>query len=202
MALVNDLKKCNGIYQIIYPDPPWSYRERVQHGGSDKGYTSHAGSFYTQLTVEQLCDMAPVIKNITDPKESLCYMWTAAPILEDSLRVMEAWGYDYKTIAFVWEKVMVNPGAYTMSSCEYVIVGKRGRIPKPRGARNVRQFIQEKRTTHSAKPLEVRERITQMHPLQRKLELFSRFDQKNATDPLWDDWGQDLGSVPWIPKPK
>jgi len=86
-----------------------------------------------------------------------------------------------------------------MSQCEMVNVGTIRRIPVPRGARNVRQFISEPRTSHSSKPVEVRNRIIQMHPLQQKIELFSRFDQSLPTVGNFDDWGLDLGSVPWIP---
>ena len=110
--------------------------------------------------------------------------------------------YDKNTgnlIKIIPGKVQVNPGHYTLSSCEMVNVAKRKKVPVPRGARNVRQVVFEPRTTHSAKPLEVRNRITQMHPLQKKIELFSRFDQSAPNPGNFDDWGMDLGSVPWTP---
>ena len=75
---------------------------------------------------------------------------------------MKAWGFEYKTVAFAWDKVNPNPGYYTLSQVELCLVGKRGMIPKPRGARNVRQFVSEKKTRHSGKPEEVRKRIEQM----------------------------------------
>jgi N6-adenosine-specific RNA methylase IME4 len=125
------------------------------------------------------------VGHITE-KNCLCYMWTTGPQLDVSIDVLRAWGFQYKTIAFVWEKVIVNPGYYTMSSVEICIVGKKGSIPKPRGTRNERQFLQQTRTHHSAKPKKFIERITRMHPTQHKLELFSRRAQ-----PKWHCWGYD-----------
>ena len=100
---------------------------------------------------------------------------------------MKAWGFEYKTIAFVWEKQKPNPGYYTMSTVEICIVGKKGNIPTPRGIRNARQFLSEKRTQHSKKPDEIRNRITQMFPTQKKLEMFAR----NATEG-WSVFGNEV----------
>lgn len=205
MSVIKDIEKCSSVYQIITADPPWSYRGQVQRGGKDQDYSSSAAEYYTTISVDDLCKMGPAIKRISDPEGCLLYLWYSPPILEDAMRLMEEWGFTYATTAFVWVKtkdgqnLQVNPGHYTLSSCEMVNVGKVRRVPKPRGARNERQVILAPRTAHSAKPLEVRERITRMHPLQKKIELFSRFDQKKATDPLWDDWGSGVGSVPWFP---
>lgn len=199
MSLVKDLKSCTETYQVIYADPPWSYRGQVQHGGKDKGYTSSSKAFYTTLSVDDLCRMSDTIKRLADPKGCVLYLWHSPPILVDAMRVMKEWGFRYATCAFVWEKQRVNPGHYTMSQCEFVNVGTLKKVPIPRGARNVHQFISEARTSHSAKPLDVRHRITQMHPLQKKIELFSRFDQKGPNPGNWDDFGCDIGSVPWIP---
>jgi len=78
-------------------------------------------------------------------------------------------------------------GSYTMSECEICLIGKKGKIPQPRGARNIRQFLSEKKTRHSAKPVEIRNRIEQMFPTQDKIELFAR----NKTDG-WDVWGNEV----------
>ena len=198
MTLIKDLRKSTDKYQVIYADPPWHYRGSVQHGGKGVPYTSGANAFYPTLTLDDLCGMGDTIKNITDPDGACLYLWFTPPILEDAMSLVKAWGFKYKTIAFVWDKQRVNPGHYTMSQTEMVIVGTKKRVPQPRGARNVQQFLSTPRTSHSTKPLEIRERINEMHPLQKKIELFSRFDQKKVTN-NWNDWGKDLGSVPWVP---
>ncbi len=74
-----------------------------------------------------------------------------------------------------------------MSSIEMVIIGKKGKIPEPRGARNVKQFLAETRGNHSVKPQEIRSRIERMFPTQNKLEMFARY----ASDG-WDVWGNEF----------
>ena len=74
-----------------------------------------------------------------------------------------------------------------MSSVEMVIVGRKGNIPTPRGARNIKQFLSLPKGKHSQKPHEIRRRIEQMFPTQNKLEMFARC----ASDG-WDLWGNEL----------
>ena len=81
-----------------------------------------------------------------------------SPMLDDGIELMKKWGFKYSTIAFIWHKQRANPGHYTMSECEICLVGRRGKIPTPRGARNVRQFLSEMRGKHSAKPTEIRKK--------------------------------------------
>jgi N6-adenosine-specific RNA methylase IME4 len=76
-----------------------------------------------------------------------------------------------------------------MSECEICLIGKKGNIPSPRGARNIRQFLSEQKTKHSSKPQEIRKRIEMMFPEQNKVELFAR--QKIEG---WDVWGNEVES--------
>ena len=80
-----------------------------------------------------------------------------------------------------------NPGKYTLSYCELCLLFKRGKIPTPRGARNVKQIINVPRGKHSEKPKEVREGIEAMFPQQNRIELFAR--EKIAK---WKNWGLHL----------
>ncbi len=116
-------------------------------------------------------------------------MWATSPHLDQAIDLGKAWGFRWATVAFVWDKVRVNPGFYTMSQCELCLVFKRGRIPRPRGARNVRQLVSEKRHTHSRKPDEIRRRIDLMFPQAAKIELFVR-----SRAPGWDAWGLEVES--------
>ena len=74
-----------------------------------------------------------------------------------------------------------------MSQCEICVIGKKGKIPQPRGLRNVRQFISEKRRKHSQKPDEVRDRIEKMFPYHNRIELFARTKHER-----WDSWGNEI----------
>jgi N6-adenosine-specific RNA methylase IME4 len=114
-------------------------------------------------------------------------MWVTNPHLAQGIELGRAWGFEYKTVAFVWDKMVHNPGKYTLSYCELCLVFKRGRIPSPRGARNIKQLVRSPRRAHSEKPLEVQRGIEAMFPKQRKIELFARRKPEG-----WDIWGLDV----------
>ena len=180
-------------YQVLYADPAWDYAGREQHGKktSNKSVKDH----YPTMTLSAMKELN--IKEICD-KDCILFMWSSSPHLKQAIELMEAWGFEYKTIAFIWEKQKTNPGYYTLSQCEICIVGKRGKFPADRGSRKERQFISEMRGKHSAKPLGVRERIVKMFPTQKKLELFAREKAEG-----WDVWGNEVvGSISIPPSKK
>ena len=170
-------------YSIVYADPPWDYKGQKQHAGKGKGDSGGAASHYGTVKLSRLKSL-PVAE--VCEKDALLFLWTTNPHLDQAVDLLKAWGFDYATVAFIWDKVKVNPGFYTMSQCEMVLVGKRGKIPGPRGARNVRQFLSEMRGQHSEKPNEVRQRIETMFPSQSKLELFGRSQASG-----WTVWGNE-----------
>ena len=175
------------LYQIIYCDPPWDYKGQTQHTGRGGTKSGGAISHYPTMTVSEMKKLN--VKDIADPEGCLMFMWTSSPHLDQAIDLMKAWGFDYATIGFIWDKQRLNPGYYTLSQCEICIIGKLNRIPKPRGARNIQQLVSIKRTRHSQKPGEVRERIVQMFPKQNKLEMFARRKAKG-----WDSWGNEVKS--------
>lgn len=155
-------------YDIIYADPPWHYKGQVIHGTFKD--TGGAETHYPCMKLQDLKEFdLPEIS-----KDALLFMWTSSPHLKQAIELGEAWGFEYITIGFVWDKQRVNPSYYTMSQIEICLIFKKGKIPKPRGARNVKQFLSELRTRHSAKPAEIRNRITEMFPTKKKIELFAR----------------------------
>lgn len=174
-------------YQVIYTDPPWDYKGQTQHNGKGGVKTGGALTHYPTMTLKQLKELKPMIEDLADPDNCLMFMWTSSPHLDQAIELLKAWGFEWATIAFVWDKIKVNPGYYTMSQCEIVILGKIGKIPEPRGARNIRQFLSEERTRHSAKPHEIRKRIEQMFPTQKKIEMFAREKCEG-----WDCWGNEV----------
>lgn len=169
-------------YEVVYADPAWDYAGREQHNTkvANKSVIDH----YNTMTCAQLKELD--VKSIC-AKNSILFLWTSSPHLPQALDVMKAWGFEYKTIAFVWDKQKTNPGYYTLSQCEIVLVGKRGKFPEGRGSRKERQFISEMRRKHSQKPDEVRLRIERMFPTQKKLEMFAR-EKKEG----WDVWGNEV----------
>ena len=165
-------------YDIIYMDPPWDYNGQHQHNKGSK--TSEAKDHYPTMTTVQMAE------EITLPAADNCllFMWTSSPHLDQAIWLGKEWGFDWATVAFVWEKQVPNPGFYTMSECELCLVFKKGKIPSPRGSRSERQFLSERRREHSRKPDEIRNRIHRMFPDARKIEMFSRVKSKH-----WDVWG-------------
>lgn len=181
-------------YGIIYADPPWDYGGKMQFDKSSscienidldrKIFISAATFKYPTLKIKEMIQI-PIYDIAED--DCLLFMWVTSPHLANGIELGQKWGFEYKTIAFVWDKMIHNPGKYTLSYCEMCLVFKRGRIPGPRGSRNEKQLIRSVRTAHSVKPHEVRQAIERMFPTQRKIELFAR----QKIEP-WDVWGLDV----------
>ena len=173
----------NKKYSIIYADPPWSYGNTQFNPATTKP-TSSADIHYPTMNLEQIkeIDIPAICEN-----DCLLYMWSSSPHLHQAIALGDHWKFEYKTIGFCWEKEITNPGFYTMSSVEVCLIFKKGKIPSPRGSRNIRQFLSQKRTKHSKKPDIIRDRIVEMFPTQRKIELFARekFDG-------WDSYGNEV----------
>ena len=172
-------------YGVIYADPPWDYKGQLQHAGPGSGDSGGAIRHYETVKLRDLMEL-DVASIAAD--DSLLFMWATSPHLDQAIELGKAWGFSWATVAFVWDKQRVNPGFYTLSQCELCLVFKRGRIPTPRGVRNVRQLVSEPRAEHSRKPVEVRRRIEEMFPRQRKIELFAR----DADVRGWDTWGAEI----------
>ena len=169
-------------FDILYADPPWDYKGQLQHAGEGSGDTGGAARHYGTVRLDTLKTLdIPAIA----AADSLLFMWSTNPHLDQAIELGKAWGFAWATVAFVWDKLRVNPGFYTMSQCELCLAFKRGRIPAPRGARNVRQLVRARRGPHSRKPDEVRRRIEEMFPALRKIELFARGARADG----WAAWG-------------
>lgn len=174
-------------YDIIYADPPWHFNESMSYvRDGQSGPTTGARTHYPTLKLDELADLP--VEDIS-AYDCLLFLWAPNSQLDIALLLGGCWGFEYKTVAFVWDKQRTNPGNYTMQSTELCLVFKKGRIPQPRGARNVRQYLSEPRTEHSSKPDAIRDRIVEMFPSQKKIELFARSRHTG-----WDAWGLDVES--------
>ena len=144
-------------------------------------FISAAEFKYPTLKLKELktLDVASMIA-----PDYILFLWTTGPQVANAIEFGAAWGFEYKTVAFVWDKQIHNPGRYTLSQTEFVFAFKKGRFSFPRGARNVRQLVSTYCSEHSKKPVEVIEGITRMFSERRKIELFARSNYAN-----WDTWG-------------
>lgn len=175
----------NGKFEVLYADPPWDYKGQLQHNGKGGRDTGGAVRHYSTVTLDDLIELD--VPGIT-ADNALLFMWTSSPHLDQAINLGKEWGFSWATVAFVWNKMKTNPGFYTLSQCELCLVFKHGKIPSPRGARNIRQYVEVQRGQHSQKPPEVEQRIKEMFPSQRKIELFAR-----EKTPGWTVWGNEAG---------
>ena len=177
-------------YDIIYADPPWDYEMSMSTNKDKTIWDASSNKIYSTMDNMEV-SLLPVQEIANE--DCLLFMWVVSPKLKDGIIAGESWGFKYITVAFIWEKQGNSlAGNYTMSQCELCLVFKRGRIPQPRGKRNIRQFLSCKRGRHSDKPDEVRHRITEMFPAQSKIELFARVNDR-LFPPMegWDYWGNE-----------
>jgi N6-adenosine-specific RNA methylase IME4 len=183
--LNNNLRKLktNKKYSVLYADPPWSHGNQ-NHNGLGKNTTGSAEAHYPTIEIDKLKSWnIPEVSN----DNSVLFMWVASPFLNQGIELGESWNFEYKTIVFVWNKVIPVPGNYTMSECEVCLLFKKGNIPQPRGDRNIRQYHEKRKVRHSAKPDEFRKRIEKMFPQHSKIELFSRNKHEG-----WDVFGNQV----------
>ena len=173
-------------YGIIYADPPWHYRVY-----SKKGAGRSAESHYPTMTIEEI--QALPVSELSD-KDCALFMWITFPLLKESLSVLSAWGFKFKTIAFVWIKqnrksdsLFCGMGYWTRANVEFCVLATKGK-PK-RMAKNVHQVIVSHIEEHSKKPDEARRRIVRLMGDLPRIELFAR--QKSAG---WDVWGNEVES--------
>lgn len=171
-------------YSIIYADPPWQYKTYSQ-----KGQERSAESHYPTMELEAI-QALPVAELAAD--DCVLFLWTTIPLLKDCFSVIQAWGFTYKTVAFVWIKknrksdsLFWGMGHWTRANAELCILATKGN-PKRRSA-GVHQVIMTPIEEHSKKPNETRNRIIALVGDLPRIELFAR--QKTAG---WDVWGNEV----------
>ena len=175
-------------YNIIYADPPWSYKDkRDKHPRMCGGATSH----YNTMSIEQIKSL-PIKDFAAD--NCMLFLWVTFPNLQEGLDVIKAWGFKYKTLGFSWIKTNKNNGKpffgigyYTKSNCEVCLIGVKGKPIK--ASNSVSSVIISPRQEHSKKPDQIRDKIVELCGDVPRIELFAR--QKTEG---WDVWGNEVES--------
>ena len=90
-----------------------------------------------------------------------CYLWVPNALVAEGLRVLEAWGFTYKTM-LVWHKVRKDGGSdgrgvgfYFRNVTEPVLFGVRGRLRTRRPGRRQVNLLATQKREHSRKPDEL-----------------------------------------------
>jgi N6-adenosine-specific RNA methylase IME4 len=163
----------DGTYNVVYADPPWNFISEMTLG-------------YPTMTLDEIKAL-PV--NEIAAQDAVLFMWCSASIIVDALKVIETWGFNYKTHA-IWNKQRIGHGLYFRIEHEILMVATRGAVPEvPYHARHSSVFS-DPTGIPSEKPKRIREVIDRMYPELKKIELFCRGEPANG----WDGWGNECTS--------
>lgn len=182
----------SGRFGAILADPPWHFEIWSEDTGNGRSPSAH----YETLSTNDLCELPVARLAATD---SVLFLWACWPTIGDAFRIIEAWGFTYKTCAFDWIKadntqldffqaevpVQLGMGFWTRADSEPCLLATRGK-PKRLNA-DVRQSIIAPRREHSRKPDGIHGRIERL-VAGPYLELFAR-----QTRPGWTAWGDEVG---------
>jgi len=174
-------------FATILADPPWRFANRTGKIAPEHKRLTR----YETLSVEEICALpiAAVAR-----KRAHLYLWVPNALMPEGLRVLEAWGFTYKT-NLIWHKVRKDGGSdgrgvgfYFRNVTEIVLFGVRGKSNRTlqSGRSQVNLFATRKRE-HSRKPDEQYEIIESCSPAPY-LELFAR-----GARPGWHLWGEEAG---------
>jgi N6-adenosine-specific RNA methylase IME4 len=167
---------CDRRYAIIYADPPWKFEAYDLESGIDRAAETH----YPTLATEEICGLP--VANLATPDAALL-LWTTPAHLPDALRVIEAWGFEYRT-QIVWVKPSGGLGYWVRNQHEILLIAARGNMRSPPEGSRPPSVITAPRREHSQKPDEAYELIERAYPELPKIELFAR----NAREG-WSAWG-------------
>src|ERR1700730_10291349 len=86
-----------GKYRAIYADPPWSFRNWSAKG-TGRNAVSHCDCLdSTKLAYLPVADLAA--------QDCALFLWVTDPLLPRAMELIQAWGFEYKTVGFYWVKL-------------------------------------------------------------------------------------------------
>lgn len=173
--------------QIIVIDPPWNAKDQLTMSKVKRG----AASNYTTLSTDDLCELP--IKDLADPEGCVIAIWALNSMIEDAIRLMNAWGFKTKQI-FTWVKTVKKPkgtlsdedlmcglGRMFRASSELCLIGiNTTKIYKKLENKSQRSvcFETTHNKAHSEKPEILQDRLEKMFPGPfsegKALEIFAR----------------------------
>jgi N6-adenosine-specific RNA methylase IME4 len=180
-------------FRTVYADPPWQFSNRTGKMAPEHRRLHR----YETMTVDEICAMP--VGGITDHPCHL-YLWVPNALLSLGLRVMEAWGFTYKT-NLVWYKVRKDGGPdgrgvgfYFRNVTELLLFGVRGHLRTLPPGRRAVNVVPTRKREHSRKPDEFYELIERCSPAPY-LELFARHPRLG-----WAQWGNEIEPGGYAPR--
>ena len=168
-------------YGVIVADPEWRWEPYSRETGMDRSADNHYPTSATGIIAAR--DVPSIAAD-----DCVLFLWATVPMLPDALRVMAAWGFQYKSHA-VWDKVHIGTGYWFRNRHELLLVGTKGAIPAPAMGEQIASVRTIVRKQHSAKPEQFLELIEQYFPNLPKIEL----NRRGPARPGWDAWGNEAG---------
>ena len=178
-------------YSIIYIDPPWKYNKRTNNNRQNKSwFGGGATSQYNTMSINEIAKLP--LNNLAD-KNCALFLWTTFPYLDKQIKLIEGWGFEYKTLGFSWiktnkkqtKKPYFGVGYYTKSNCEVCLLAVKGKM-KP-VSNKVSSVVISPISKHSEKPNEVRDKIVELFGDLPRLEMFARKETNG-----WDVFGNEV----------
>lgn len=174
----------NGRFRTILADPPWQFNNRT-----GKMAPEHKRLLrYSTMKLKDIMELpvSPLAK-----AKSHLYLWVPNALLNEGLRVLETWGFTYKT-NLIWHKVRKDGGPdgrgvgfYFRNTTEMVLFGTKGNFRTLAPGRSQVNIIRSQKREHSRKPDELYDIIESCSP-GPYLELFAR-----GSRPKWTQWGNE-----------
>lgn len=170
-------------FATLLADPPWQFINRTGKMAPEHRRLAR----YDTMKADEICSLP--VSQVAAAKSHL-YLWVPNALLPDGLRVMAAWGFDYKS-NIVWEKIRKDGGPdgrgvgfYFRNVTELLLFGTRGKNNRTLapGRRQV-NFLATRKREHSRKPDEQYDIIESCSP-GPYLELFARGEREG-----WTGWG-------------
>jgi N6-adenosine-specific RNA methylase IME4 len=166
-------------FGVVLADPEWKFKV-YSEDGMDRAAENH----YPTSVTDAIC-ARPVQDIAAD--DCILFLWATAPMLPDALRVMAAWGFEYKS-HFIWNKDRIGTGYWNRNKHELMLVGTRGNIPAPAMGTQLNSVIDAPVGRHSAKPEAFYALIEKYFPTLPKIELNRRGPARAG----WDAWGNEV----------
>ena len=180
------LKFPNKKYNIIYADPPWTFKNY-----NNKKSNTNADHHYPCMTMEEIKKLP--VADIAD-KDCILFLWCTDPLINQQIEVIKAWSFEYKTVGFYWIKENKNKsnsiyckgnGYWTRCNPEICLLATKGKPKRING--NVDKLTIATRNAHSKKPNIIRNKIVELCGDIPRIELFAR--QKTTG---WDVFGNEI----------
>ena len=180
-------------FSTILADPPWQFTNRTGKMAPEHKRLKR----YPTLSLEEI--MSIPVSDVLDTRSHL-YLWVPNALLAEGLKVMEAWGFSYKT-NIIWYKIRKDGGPdrrgvgfYFRNVSEILLFGihgKNARTLKP--GRTQENIIVKQKREHSRKPDEQYDLIESCSwgPY---LEMFARGSRSgwycwgNQAEDYYPDW--------------